>query len=317
MAKAPSDDPIITENLVKKFDNFVAVDNLSINIKKNSCVGFLGPNGAGKTTTIKILTGLLRATEGRAYIAGYNIAKETRSALQRIGAVVETPEFYPFLTPQEILNYFGRLKGMSNHSLSSRIPEVLSLVHMDIWGDKKIGTFSKGMKQRIAVANSLLHDPQILILDEPTSGLDPRGIIEIREIIKSLKKDGKTILMSSHMLGEIREMCDMIALIDKGILIRYDVLNNFSKISEKNLIQIELLEPISEHQSTIISNLIGVSGIVQDSGTNIIVTFNGGLDERANLLKSLQEENLKIIKFAPIDPNLESLYLDNVPRSVR
>jgi len=210
------------KNLTKKFSNFVALDNLNLSIEENTCVGFLGPNGAGKSTTIKILTGLIRPNSGNAIILGKDVQHDIHNALSDIGVLVEIPQFYSNLTPYELLSYFGKLRGMQKNNLENRISEVLEHVNLSEWTQKKIRTFSKGMKQRLGIACALLHNPTILILDEPSSGLDPRGMIEVRQIIKELKKQGKTIFMSSHLLSEVQEVCDAVAIIDKGKLLRYE-----------------------------------------------------------------------------------------------
>ncbi|MDR0778350.1 MAG: ABC transporter ATP-binding protein, partial [Methanomassiliicoccaceae archaeon] len=200
----------------KEYGNFVALDDLTLSVKKNSFTGLLGPNGAGKSTLLKILTNLIRATSGSAFLNGVDITKNAKGALMDVGTVVETPEFYTYLTPVETMMYLGKINGMTNESLSSKIPEILERVKMTEWSDKRIGTFSKGMRQRIALGQSLLTDPSVIILDEPTSGLDPRGMIEIREILKSLKTKDLTIFMSSHMLYEVSDLCDRIAMLNHG-----------------------------------------------------------------------------------------------------
>ncbi len=174
-------EPISIQNLTKEFNGFRAVDNLTLTVKKGSFVGFLGPNGAGKTTTIKILTNLLGTTSGSAFLNGVDVTKDPKDALASVGAVVETPEFYPYLTPRETLAYLGELRGMRKEEIKTRTDEVLKTVKMEDWADKRIGKFSKGMKQRIAIGQAILHKPELIILDEPTSGLDPRGMIEVHE----------------------------------------------------------------------------------------------------------------------------------------
>ena len=307
---------LVTENLSKSYSGFKALDKLNLRIKQNTCVGYLGPNGSGKSTTIKILTGLLRPTSGKAYLSGFDITKEPIKALQNVGAVVETPEFYPYLNPQEILEYFGKLRGMSKYEINSRTKEVLELVRLSEWSKKKIRKFSKGMKQRLAIASALLHDPSIIIVDEVTSGLDPRGMIEVRDIIKSLKKDDKTIFMSSHLLGETQEVCDMVALIDKGKLLRFEDVSNIGNISKNFRIQIELIELPTKSQLSSIENLPGVIDVKHELTLNLVVTFNGGLSARADLLEKLQEIGLRIVTFKQLESDLESLYLDLVSHSV-
>jgi len=307
---------IVTQDLTKRFSGFTALEKLNLEIEKNSCVGFLGPNGAGKTTTIKILTGLLNPTSGKAFIGGYDVTKETRLALSQIGAVVETPEFFPHFNPKEILSYFGKLRGLSNQTLTERINEVLELVKMKEWSKKKIGKFSKGMKQRIALASALLHDPELIILDEPTSGLDPRGIIEVRQIIKSLKKSGKTIFLSSHLLPEAQEICDKIALIDRGKLLKYDRIDIINNTGKNTTIAIEFLLPPLETQMSKVSKFKGVHKIKHESSTSFIVEFEGALEDKAEFLKSIQGTGLKIVSFRTLDSSLESLYMDLVSDSV-
>ena len=308
---------LVTEDLTKKFSDFTALNGLNLKILENSCTGYLGPNGSGKSTTIKILTGLIRPTTGRAYILGFEVPKNTREALLDVGVVVETPEFPPYLTPIEVLSYFGKIRGMSRQNILERSKEVLDLVNMREWGTKKIGKFSKGMKQRVAIATSLVHDPSLLILDEPTSGLDPRGMIEVREIIKSLKKNGKTIFMSSHLLGETKEVCDKVALLDKGNLLKYVTVSDVEKISKNFRIEIEFTESPTQSQLTSVLKIMDIKNVKQKSEHIIIVEFEGGLEQRAELLKQIQNLALKVVTFRTIDYDLEALYLDLVSESVR
>ena len=219
---------IILENLTKYYGGFLALDNLSLKIKENEDVALLGPNGAGKTTAIKILCGLLRPSSGTAYIEGINVVEERELALSKVGAIVETPEFYPYLTPEETLSYLGRLRGMRGRGLKSRIKEVIKLVRLEGWAKVKIEKFSRGMKQRLAVAQALLHDPPILILDEPALGLDPRGMMEVREIFKEARKE-KTVFYASHLLTEVAQVCDKVAIIDHGRLRVYDSVARLKK----------------------------------------------------------------------------------------
>jgi len=276
------------KNLSKNFSKFVALDNLSLDVKKKSCVGFLGPNGAGKTTTLKILTGLLRPTSGTAYINGFDVTKQFREAMKNVGAVVETPEFYPYFTPVDVLSYFGRLRGMSQQDLKDRIKKVLDEVNMTEWSQKKIGKFSKGMKQRIAIASSLLHEPELVILDEPASGLDPRGMMEVREIILSLKKQGRTIFMSSHLLVEVQAICDEVALIDKGKLLGLKSINELHH-ANKSKIKIEFLDIPSESQLETIKNFEQTLDVLQETPNVIIADFDGTGLQRAEFLKFRQK----------------------------
>jgi len=212
---------IVIENLSKHYNRFLALNNLSLRIGGTENVVLLGPNGAGKSTTLKILCGLLRPSSGTAYIDGINVLEKPQQALSRIGAVIETPEFYPFFTPKEILSYLGRLREMQGDRLRSRIEEVTRLVGLEEWASVRVEKFSRGMKQRLAVAQALLHDPPILILDEPALGLDPRGVVEFRDIIEEVGKE-KTVFFASHQLVEVAQICQTVALIDHGRLLAYD-----------------------------------------------------------------------------------------------
>ncbi len=306
---------IVVEDLTKQYGSFTALNELNLKISKNSCVGFLGPNGAGKTTTIKILTGLIRPTHGATYIEGVNVEKNPRLGLASVGAIVETPEFYSYLTPREILSYFGSIRGISKKALPERVDSVLKLVRLENWTTKKVGKFSKGMKQRLALASAMIHDPSILILDEPTTGLDPRGAIEVRSIIKSLKNSGKTIFLSSHILSEVNEVCDEIALIDKGKLIRNVKISDFNN-ENSSLIEIKILKPITENQLTLMQGLEEINSVKQEGNSILIVSILGDLEKRATLLRKLYEFGLEITSFKPIGNELESLYMDNISDSV-
>jgi len=219
---------IVIENLSKYYNKFLALDNLCLRVAENENVGLLGPNGAGKSTTLKILCGLIRSSSGAAYIDGINIAEKPEQALSKIGAIVESPEFYSFLTPEETLSYLGRLRGMRGNGLRGRIKEVVHLVRLDEWLTVKIEKFSRGMKQRLAVAQALLHDPPILILDEPGLGLDPKGVVEFREIISGVGRE-KTVLFASHQLVEVSQICSQVAIIDHGKLLAYDSIAELEK----------------------------------------------------------------------------------------
>jgi ABC-2 type transport system ATP-binding protein len=214
-------DAIILENLTKYYTKFLALDNLSLRVEEKANVGLLGPNGAGKSTTLKILTSLILPTSGKAYIDGIDITTHPEQALSRIGAIIETPEFYSYLTPEDNLSYFGRLRGMKGEQLKKRIKEVIALVKLEEWAKVKIEKFSRGMKQRLALAQTLLHDPPILILDEPGLGLDPRGVVEFREIIAGAGKE-KTVFFASHQLSEVALICDKVAIINNGRLLAYE-----------------------------------------------------------------------------------------------
>lgn len=307
--------PIVIEDLTKDYNGFRALDSLSLSVSQRSFVGFLGPNGAGKTTAIKILTSLLSATAGRAYLNGVDVTVEPKKALAGVGAVVETPEFYPYLTPKETLQYLGAIRGMEAGYVAKRSREVLETVKMTEWADTRIGKFSKGMKQRLAIAQALIHEPRILILDEPTSGLDPRGMVEVRNILKDLRNGEYTVFMSSHLLNEVQEVCEKAALIDHGRLLAYDDVSRLVNEAGSKDLDVRVLSPINSYAADRISSLGGVSGVKIVGERQITITFKGTEEEQARLLSDLQMLGLKIVSYREAGVGLESLYMSLIKES--
>lgn len=195
-----------------------AVDNLSLEIGDNEIFGLLGPNGCGKSTTIKIVLGLLQASEGACSI--YGEPSHTVLARKSVGFLPEAPYFYRYLTGRELVRFYGKICGIKRAGLETAVDAVIELVNMTEAADRRVGTYSKGMLQRIGLAQALVHDPQLVILDEPTAGVDPLGSAAIAEIIRELKKSGKTVLVSSHLLAQIEGLCDRVAILHRGKLVR-------------------------------------------------------------------------------------------------
>jgi ABC-2 type transport system ATP-binding protein len=303
------------QNLTKTFGTIRAVDDLTLKVPEGITVGFLGPNGAGKTTTIKILTHLISATSGKAYLHGVDVLRSPKEAMSHVGAVVETPEFYPYLTPIETLAYLGRVRGMRPSEIKEKSNELLQMVKLEQWRSTRIGKFSKGMKQRLAIAQALVHEPDILILDEPTSGLDPRGMVEVRELIRSLKKQHYTIFMSSHLLLEVQEVCDSAALIDKGKLLVYDSMDNLKKLTKFAKIEVTVVGPAGDQLLAKIREMRNVRSVDRANGSVFVVTFEGLSDEKADLLYAIQGLGAKVSSFSPVGLPLEMMYMDLVKES--
>jgi len=272
----------------------------------------LGPNGAGKTTTLKMFTDLIRPSSGEALINGVNVHTHKKEALASVAALIETPEIYPSLTPREALMMIAEIRGVPTAERNKRIEEAVSEVHMEEWLDKRVGKFSKGMKQRICIASSLLSDPSILLLDEPTNGLDPRGMSEVRDIVKSLKGKRRLIFMSSHILSEVADVCDEVAMIDHGKLVVYDTISNVTaKFSGgENMIEVGLQRPINALLVTKnIANLPGVVAAEQKNDRNLKIRFRGGLDVQERILSDLVRMNIGVISYKPASSELEDAYL--------
>ena len=307
--------PIVIRDLTKKFGDFKAVDSLSLTVERNTFLGFLGPNGAGKTTVIKILTNLLSSTSGEAYLNGVDVTRRPKRALAGVGAVVETPEFYPYLTPEQVLMYLGRLRGMPADRVKERSADLLELVLLIDWRDKKIGKFSKGMKQRLALAQALLHRPHVLILDEPTTGLDPRGMVEIRTILKELKREQYTVFMSSHLLNEVQEVCDHVALIDHGRLLANGSVSDLLQDKGCRILEVRLLQPVEDRWIGQVSALDGVQAVERTGLQSVSVTMKGREEEQADLLDHVRGLGPRVSSFAESGNPLEALYMSLIKES--
>jgi ABC-2 type transport system ATP-binding protein len=306
---------IEARDLTKRYGSFNALSNLNLKIEGAKCVGFLGPNGAGKTTTLKIFTDLIRASGGQAFINGIDVHKEKKKALDPCGVLIETPEIYPSFTTREALSMIADLRGIPRADRSKRIESVVSEVKMDEWMDKKVGKFSKGMKQRINVAAALLSEPEIVLLDEPTTGLDPRGQAEVRDIVKSLKQRNRLVFMSSHLLNEVSEVCDEVAMIDHGKLLVYDTLahvtDRFAHDGGGIILQVELTRDIDDQVIRgQVSSLAGVDTVEKLNPRSLRIKFSGGQEEQARLLTDLVALKIGVVSYRPSASTLEDTYLN-------
>ena len=305
--------------LSKCYGSFTAVSDLNLRLEGAKCVGFLGPNGAGKTTTLKMFTDLIRPSSGEALINGVNVHTNKKTALASVAALIETPEIYPSLTPREALSMIAEIRGVPAAEIKKRIEDSVAEVHMSEWIDKRVGRFSKGMKQRICIASTLLSDPCILILDEPTNGLDPRGMSEVRDIVKSLKSKKRLVFMSSHLLSEVSDVCDEVAMIDHGKLLVYDTISNVTaKFSGgANVVDVGLQRPIdSKVLTTSIAKIQGVVSAEQIDDKNLKIRFSGGLDMQESLLSRLVNMNIGVISYRPSSSELEDVYLNLIKETV-
>ena len=310
-----SENPIEIVGLRKEYGAFVAVDNLNLTVKKNSFTGFLGPNGAGKSTTLKILTHLINATAGEAFINGIDVTKDPKRALTNVGTVVETPEFYSYLTPRETFRYVGQIIGMNTESIKSETSRILERVKMTEWQDKRLGTFSKGMRQRIALGQALMNNPSVIILDEPTSGLDPRGMAEMREILKNLRNESKSlsVIMSSHALYEVSDLCDRIALINHGKMIIEEDTSNLGKTDNKRRMTVKV---DSIPDSEMISKIVQLNNVVSAEryGNDIDVTIEGDIRICVQFFKDIGALNIGAYGVNEEDA-LEATYLRLIKES--
>ncbi|MEH7111430.1 ABC transporter ATP-binding protein [Neobacillus niacini] len=214
------------QSLTKKIKDKVIVDNVSLSIEKGEIFGLLGPNGAGKTTIIRMIVSLIGRTQGSVFVNGYNLDTHFKESMSEIGAIVENPEFYKYLSGYKNLRHYANMA--KNKISDERIQEVIRVADLEEAIHQKVKTYSLGMRQRLGVAQALLHSPSLLILDEPTNGLDPQGIREFREYLRSITKEGISVLVSSHLLSEMQLMCDRYAIIEKGKLIHISSINQLN-----------------------------------------------------------------------------------------
>jgi len=210
---------IMVSNLTKFYGDFKALDKVSFQVDKGRVYGYLGPNGAGKTTTIRTLLGLLKPSQGEVQIAGIAPTKNPVQALQTVGYAPELPTLQDFFTGAQLLDFMGKMFGLDSQARKESIKQLLDLVGLKEWGNKKIGKYSKGMVQRLSVASALINDPLVLIMDEPTIGMDPEATAHFRNLFANLSKEGKTVFISSHLLDEVQRICTHVGMINKGRMI--------------------------------------------------------------------------------------------------
>ncbi len=239
---------IETTNLTKRYGSLTAVNKLNLKVERGTIHGFLGPNGAGKSTTIKILVGLLKATEGSAKVLGQEVRVDDANQRLHVGYMPELPKFPKHLKGAELLDIYGRMYGMNQQDRQTQISKLVELVGLKGRENDLIGKYSKGMQQRIGIAQALLNNPELVVLDEPSIGLDPVGMVEVRELVKAISKEGMTVLVSSHLLFEVEQICTHVTIINRGEALASDTLEKVSgMISGPATIQVEianLAEPV-------------------------------------------------------------------------
>lgn len=300
--------------LTKNYGKFTAVSGLNLKIQGTKCVGFLGPNGAGKTTTMKMFVGLIRATGGSALINGNDVSKDKKAALASCSTLIETPEIYPSLTAREALSMLCEIRGVSHGERNKRIDEVLGRVKMTEWEDKKVGSYSKGMKQRVNVASTLLSDPEVLILDEPSTGLDPRGMTEVRDIVKSL--GNRLVFMSSHLLAEVTEVCQEVAMIDHGKLLVYDTIENVTaRFAGGGAVRVGFVSKVGEETRASISRMEGVRSVTVSNEKHLVVSFDSAIIPQDRLFEKIAALKAGAFSLEP-EAGLEDAYLSLIKETL-
>lgn len=299
---------IRTEHLTKRYGSFEALSDLNLNIDAGKVFGFIGPNGAGKSTTMLILATLLTPTSGEAWVGGYNVVEKPNEVRKLVGYMPDFFGVYDRLKAVEYLDFYAGAYHIPNAERPKLIANLLELVNLSNKADSYVDALSRGMKQRLGLARCLIHDPQVLILDEPASGLDPRARIEMREILKELRKLGKTIIISSHILPELSDLCDEIGVIEKGKMIAYSSVQDISAKAEGiTIMEMKVLDHIDQAKSLLREHPL-VQNIDEKQGL-IRFHFKGTHQEQASLLAKLVEAGVPVIGYGDSKENLEDVFL--------
>ncbi|MDD5287751.1 MAG: ABC transporter ATP-binding protein [Dehalococcoidales bacterium] len=298
---------IKVRNLTKYYGERLAVDNVSFDIGKGEIVGLLGPNAAGKTTTMRILTGFLMPTKGDAWIAGCNMVNDSLEGRKHIGYMPESVPLYTDMTVRDYLSFFGRLRGLDANRINKRISEVVSLCHLEEYIDTIIGKLSRGFRQRVGLAQSIIHEPEVLILDEPTVGIDPIQVSQTRTLIKELGKE-HTILLSTHILPEVSMTCSRVIIIHNGKIIAEDSIENLSAIVKgARRLRVEVKGPHDQ----IVKRLQRIDGIrkVSREGEYLIVESPIQVDPRGQITETIIKSGWTLLSIEAVEMSLEDIFL--------
>ncbi len=303
---------IEVQNLTKRYGRFTAVEDVSFRVERGEILGFLGPNGAGKSTTMRILTGYMPATEGKAIVAGYDVFEQPVEAKRRTGYLPETPPLYPDMTVQDYLTFVSKIKGVQPSERKQRIKYVMERVRVDDMANRLCARLSKGYKQRVGLAQALIHNPDVLILDEPTAGLDPKQIIETRQLIKELAGD-HTIILSTHILPEVSQTCERVVIINKGKVVAVDTPDNLTGRLQGTVSMFVDVDPNGHDVAAILSRVAGVTGVTEAerraSSVGFEVASEPGRDIRRELAQAIVGGGCGLLELRPMRVSLEEIFL--------
>ncbi|MGG4546773.1 ABC transporter ATP-binding protein [Rossellomorea marisflavi] len=298
-------------NLSKSYGSFQALDGLTLSIGKGTVFGFVGQNGAGKSTTFSILATLLAPTSGRAKVNGYDVCEEPKMVRRQIGYMPDFFGVYDQLKAEEYLDFYGASYKIPAEERAALIPQLLELVNLSHKKDSYVDELSRGMKQRLCLARCLIHDPEVLILDEPASGLDPRARIEMREILRELKKMGKTILISSHILPELAEMCDEIGVIDNGKLVAHgSVADIQQQLEAEKIIEVKV-RGMLESAASFFEDDPNLSSLEMNEELKTIkFLYKGSEVQQAELLRLAILNGIAVVSFKETETDLEDVFME-------
>ena len=298
---------IQVNGLIKDYGSRRALNSISFDAKQGEIVGFLGPNGAGKTTTMRILAGYMPPTEGEVTVAGYDVVEDSLEVRKRVGYLPETVPLYNDMTAQDYLKFMADLRRVPQSE--ERAAEALESVNLGNRANSFIGSFSKGMRQRVGLAQALLHRPEVIILDEPTIGLDPSQVVEIRELIRAIGKD-RTVLFSTHILSEAQQICDRVLIINKGKIVAEDTPENLqSRLTGAQRVILRVRGE-SEDLPAKIKKIKGVQDVEAKADGSIEFEFASGQDSRPQVAKAVIQGGYDLLEFRPVGMSLEEIFLE-------
>jgi ABC-2 type transport system ATP-binding protein len=295
---------LVVEEVSKKIGSRTLVDQISFEVRRGEVFGLLGPNGAGKTTTIRMLVGLAKPTNGKITICGHDIEKEHRAAMNHVGAIVENPELYPYLSGLENLRQFARLNGGINEQ---KIKEIIQLVGLEERIGDKVRRYSLGMRQRLGLAQALLHDPALLILDEPTNGLDPSGMRDFRSLLRRLAERGTSVLISSHLLAEIEQVCDRVGVIQQGKWVTTESVSTLQRGAEQNVRLLLTVDSPTRALECLQKGTSNLSPRIEADGKVSLDMPTGSLNPQ---LLTLIEDDVEIKRMEEQSSSLEDVFLE-------
>jgi len=299
---------IETVNLRKEYGRVVAVRDLTLTVNPGDVFGLIGPNGAGKSTTISMLATILDPTEGRVYVDGLDIEENRRQVREVVGYMPDFFGLYDDLTVREYLEFFATAYRVTGQLRAGRVNDVLEIIELQEKRDALIGKLSRGMRQRLCLGKTLLHEPKILLLDEPASGMDPKGRVEMRNLLKELQKQGKTVLISSHILTELSDICNAIGIMERGAVIETGTVDEIrAKLKRLMRLTVEVLEGISRAEQ-----LLQTDDKVEDvkvAGNRLSVAVNGDAEYAATILEKLIADGVRVSSFAREEADVEEIYM--------
>jgi gliding motility-associated transport system ATP-binding protein len=303
---------IEVQHLTKRYGRFTAVDDVSFRVERGEILGFLGPNGAGKTTTMRILTGYMPATEGKAIVAGFDVFDQPIEAKRRTGYLPETPPLYHDMTVADYLSFVAKIKGVPPGERKERIRSIMVKTRIDDVASKLCSRLSKGYKQRVGLAQALIHNPDVLILDEPTAGLDPKQIIETRQLIKDLAGD-HTIILSTHILPEVSQTCQRVVIINKGRVVAVDTPDNLTaRLRGSETLYVQVDSGGTDALASL-GRVAGVTRVVEADRRNSIVGYEveseQGRDIRRDLARTVVTSGWGLLELRPMRMSLEEIFL--------